>query len=882
MNRFQSSFLTLLVAVCVVLFGGGFAVAQDAPYVGAYEADNFFSTITSNEMSVLRTKKILFLSRSFGLNMRDGLTDLKNQNPMYDILNSYVNYDLLNNGLSIVETNAFSKYNFVHCMATYWPHTTRLTELNTLMRDPPYAFGSQVDVVMVYWHYALESVFDTYTNTFDSLQADFPNAKFVYVTAGFMDTNHVAENTASAAFSAKVRARYQGHAPLYDLGHILNNDTDLLGYLPEYSSDPAGVHPNAPFAEQRMGKAFLLMLRDLYFGSGCTNMAPPTVPGNLTATALSDSAIQLSWAPSVHECGISRYDLMRNGTVIASPRATNYTDTGLAENTAYQYTVRAVSMMDAASSYSSTTTVATLADSVAPSVVKVTALSSSQLAVEFSENMDSVSAQTAANYSINQGITVFSASLSGKTVTLSTSSMTDGTSCTLSISNVKDASSAKNPVAPGTQITFTYRASAYPEDPVGYWSFNGTTNDSSGNGLNAVWVGTPSYTTALLGQGLALDGSASGSYSKVNYNSLLDGMAQLSVSIWARKNDPSVGGDLFRKHITYNLAVNVNGLKGYVYTTVGAANISVTTVPGINDTNWHHYCLVYNGTNVLTYVDGIQRSSQAKSGNVTNAPAYFLSIAKDANHSPGYSFAGDVDELKLFRRALSTNEISGLVAAGVGGAADRVAVRSLLDTNGLTNKQVDAISVYKNDRVDRLYLQESGVSNITSAVGQLSELTLLHCYGDRALGYPLLTQVAPEIGNCAKLTELLLSQNNLASLPAAVTNLTRLTICSIGDNYLCDANPVWESWANTYDPDWWSTQNCGGNFVPVQPVLDPGFGRGLDVITWTPGSGRTYNVYYSTNLTAGFHVLGSNLDHTVQRLTNTVQAPSVFYKVEEQ
>lgn len=199
---------TFRLAIAIILLGTLRSPAQDAPYVASYETDNFFSTITSNEMNVLRTKKILFLSRSFGLNMMDGLARMEAYNPMYDFNSSYIRYDVMNNGLGIVETNAFSNYNLVHCMATYWPHTQRLQELNSLLRDPPFEFGKQVDVVMVYYHTATPALFPTYTNVMDSLRADFPNIKFIYVTSGLSGPQYYNDNTNSAAFGALVRTKW--------------------------------------------------------------------------------------------------------------------------------------------------------------------------------------------------------------------------------------------------------------------------------------------------------------------------------------------------------------------------------------------------------------------------------------------------------------------------------------------------------------------------------------------------------------------------------------------------------------------------------------------------------------------------------------------------
>ena len=68
----------------------------------------------------------------------------------------------------------------------------------------------------------------------------------------------------------------------------------------------------------------------------------PTVPNNLTATAVSTSQINLSWTTSIDNVGIAGYKVYRNGTLIATTTpATSYQDTGLNPNTPYSYTVSA-------------------------------------------------------------------------------------------------------------------------------------------------------------------------------------------------------------------------------------------------------------------------------------------------------------------------------------------------------------------------------------------------------------------------------------------------------------------------------------------------------------------------------------------------------------
>jgi chitodextrinase len=63
----------------------------------------------------------------------------------------------------------------------------------------------------------------------------------------------------------------------------------------------------------------------------------------LTATAVSASQIDLSWtAASDPESGVASYKVYRNGTVVATPTGTSFSDTGLAGSTSYTYQVSAV------------------------------------------------------------------------------------------------------------------------------------------------------------------------------------------------------------------------------------------------------------------------------------------------------------------------------------------------------------------------------------------------------------------------------------------------------------------------------------------------------------------------------------------------------------
>ncbi len=110
--------------------------------------------------------------------------------------------------------------------------------------------------------------------------------------------------------------------------------------------------------------------------SSAPDTTPPTAPASLTATAMSSTAISLTWSAATDTVGVTGYRVERcQGvsctplTQIATPAGTSYTDSGRPPATPYRYRVRATDAAGNLGAYSAiaSATTASWTDTTPPS-----------------------------------------------------------------------------------------------------------------------------------------------------------------------------------------------------------------------------------------------------------------------------------------------------------------------------------------------------------------------------------------------------------------------------------------------------------------------------------------------------------------------------------
>jgi len=156
---------------------------------------------------------------------------------------------------------------------------------------------------------------------------------------------------------------------------LLNADT-ISPYTYLWSSVPVGTYTITARATDNGGGVMVSAPASVIIApSAIVDIAPPSVPTGLIATPISSSQINLSWNASIDTTvtgritsGLTGYKLYRNGTQIVTIAATSYSNSGLASNTLYSYTIAAY---DAAGN-TSQQSVAVQASTQAPPITPVT------------------------------------------------------------------------------------------------------------------------------------------------------------------------------------------------------------------------------------------------------------------------------------------------------------------------------------------------------------------------------------------------------------------------------------------------------------------------------------------------------------------------------
>jgi hypothetical protein len=209
-----------------------------------------------------------------------------------------------------------------------------------------------------------------------------------------------------------------------------------------------------------------------------------------------------------------------------------------------------------------------------------------------------------------------------------------------------------------------------------HYEFEGNANDSSGSGN----YGEPNGVTFVggnTGQAIELDGVDDYvAISNFYYSSL--GHSQVSVCAWIRTSNPFNQAIVtFDRNSYWRLEISGDGAEdgqvGWcVMTSTGQVDFGSRA--RVDDGQWHHVTGVFDNGRLMVFIDGKQDNSTIGGSTFgTGITRYgFVGTRSEADvfdgaqNSPAWPFAGSIDDVRIYERALSQAEIANLAGLPAG------------------------------------------------------------------------------------------------------------------------------------------------------------------------------------------------------------------------
>ena len=199
---------------------------------------------------------------------------------------------------------------------------------------------------------------------------------------------------------------------------------------------------------------------------------------------------------------------------------------------------------------------------------------------------------------------------------------------------------------------------------VGQWKLDEdigtTTYDTSGNGNDGTLYNAParlSSTNCIIGSCLSLGGT--NQYVQVVSTSTLDGFGSMTISMWIKPNALSGYQSLVEKNYSSGYELILNGSSIDSNAKIGSTYYPhIATGGSVQTGTWTFVSLVYNGSTLLLYKDAqVVATTTGLSGPIASSTGNLFVGERGGSALP---FNGYIDDIRIYNRALSINELKGL------------------------------------------------------------------------------------------------------------------------------------------------------------------------------------------------------------------------------
>ncbi|MHC4657131.1 MAG: GLUG motif-containing protein, partial [Planctomycetota bacterium] len=195
---------------------------------------------------------------------------------------------------------------------------------------------------------------------------------------------------------------------------------------------------------------------------------------------------------------------------------------------------------------------------------------------------------------------------------------------------------------------------------VAYWKLDGDAADSAGSNHGTIYGATSA--TGQVGGALSFDGD---DYVQIADDDSLDISDEITLSAWINPSNTSSIRMIVSKYKDYAGESYLLELKyEKIYLVLGGIS-SLSGVQNFSTRIWYHVAATYDGSRMRVYTNGELENEQAASGTIP-ITTQELNIGRQADNNY-WPFEGLIDEVRIYDRALSAEEIEAIYEAGLVG-----------------------------------------------------------------------------------------------------------------------------------------------------------------------------------------------------------------------
>jgi hypothetical protein len=216
---------------------------------------------------------------------------------------------------------------------------------------------------------------------------------------------------------------------------------------------------------------------------------------------------------------------------------------------------------------------------------------------------------------------------------------------------------------------------------VAYYPFNGNPNDESGNGYNGTVVGAILTTDRFANANRAYSFDGYDDEIQVSHTATLNITGDITLSAWfnsieapqfrthhtilAKRSSASFGNYPYSITVNYQYGIPSDYRKAHFSSAVNDTYQHLQSTSDVNINVWNHMVAVVSSNNLRVFINGVVVLNTAVNNQLRTGNTSSLLIGSGGRPDyPAERFKGQIDDVRIYNRALSETEIQQLYHEG--------------------------------------------------------------------------------------------------------------------------------------------------------------------------------------------------------------------------